>query len=85
MRLIEESLREIRETLHSAPEEGRTSYRSLIHSPDFPSYPMNQGDHAACVAWLHRLLNDPFLAQTRHSFSENPPKPRPDLRIVPPI
>ncbi|HET7232014.1 MAG TPA: patatin-like phospholipase family protein [Longimicrobium sp.] len=85
LRLIEESLREVRETMSTAPEDGRIGYDALVHADPLPSYRMSDEDRDACLAWVGRLLNDPFLAQTDHSFSENPPRPRPVLRIVPPI
>lgn len=84
-RLIEEHLREMREIIAAAPEPGRTPYDELIHRDKLPSYPMNDNDRAECLAWVERLLDDKFLKQTAHSFSEKPPRPRPEMRIVPPI
>ncbi|HET7462039.1 MAG TPA: hypothetical protein VFJ82_12360 [Longimicrobium sp.] len=85
-RLIEESLREIRDTLAQQPEPGRGRYTDLVHEDPSPSYDMTAGQRQACLEWVERLMNDPFLDQTRHSFSKNhPPRPLPVLRIVPPI
>jgi len=46
---------------------------------------MTDAQREACLAWVERLLADPFLAQEKHSFRTDPPKPCPVLRIVPPI
>ncbi len=84
-RLIEEELREMRETMAAIPEPGRTTYDELIHRDPSPSYDMDRDEREACLAWVQRLLDDPFLAQEQHSFRTDPPHPKPVLRIVPPI
>lgn len=84
-RLVEESLREMRETMAADPETGHASYRDLVRRDPSPSYDMTNAQREACLAWVDRLLNDPFLKQTAHSFSTDPPRPRPALRIVPEI
>jgi Patatin-like phospholipase len=84
-RLIEEELREMRETMAVLPEQGRTSYHELIHRDPSPSYDMTVAEREACLAWVGRLLNDDFLAKEKPSFRTHPPHPKPVLRIVPPI
>jgi hypothetical protein len=85
-RLIEAYLRDMRETLADEPEAGRTRYQDLIREDPSPSYDMTRAQRDACLAWVDRLLNDEFLDQSKHSFSvNNPPRPLPVMRIVPPI
>lgn len=84
-RLIEEALREMKVALNAAPAPGHVSYPALIRAPRLPSYRMGMAQRRECLAWVDRLLADPFLAQDRHSFSTLPPKPRPVLRVAPEI
>jgi len=84
--LIEQNLREMRQAMEESPEPGRTRYEELIHRDRLPSYPMKGAEREACIEWVERLLNDPFIQQSVHGFDDtNPPKPRPVLRIVPKI
>ena len=81
--LVEDALREMRETLDVATPAG-TSYRELIERAVPPSYRWaSPAQREACLGWLDRLLGDDFLAQTALTFEEKAPHPRPELRIVP--
>jgi len=83
--LMEDELREMREALDPATPAGR-SYRALIALPDPPSY--DWASHAqrdATLAWVERLLSDPFLGAAKPVALAKAPNPRPELRIVPRI
>ncbi|HEX8244975.1 MAG TPA: patatin-like phospholipase family protein [Longimicrobium sp.] len=81
--LLEEELREIRETLDAATPAG-ASYRELIARPDPPSYDWgSEAQRQACLEWVERLLDDGFLKQDALTFETKAPRPRPVQRIVP--
>lgn len=79
--LLEEELREMRETLAGDP-----SYGALIHSADPPSYDWASAtQRQKTLDWFDGLLNHPFLTAPKPITEPDTPRPRPELRIVPRI
>lgn len=79
--LLEEELREIRETLAGDP-----SYDMLIHSANPPSYEWaNATQRRETLAWVNRLISDSFLTAPESVSEPKTPNPRPEMRIVPRI
>jgi predicted acylesterase/phospholipase RssA len=81
MALLENELRELRAVLGTPGGGG--SYDALIRAARHPSYEWDAAHQRECIAWLDRILADPYLARDKPSFGDSPPKPRPVLRIVP--